>query len=1009
MENNLYNKLDLFILGKGVFYKLISQFIIIVLVILISNSNALALNFTYDGTHNLEHGWNISTTVPGFATSGSLLHADNGVADGNNLTITNGNGIDGAIGGWTDSNINVENNSVTLSGGFLFGGVTESTPGSFYGGYSTGSGNVTSNRVTISNNVVFNKTVHIYGGYMTGSGIVENNIINITSATFSGFLNLIYAGYSSNTGNVLNNKTIIEGIVNFADSDTDLTSIYGGYSTSSGNVSGNSVTIGDGVNFNNETSIYGGRSDFGLAINNSVSITGGKFTRLTSIYGGVSLSRDATHNSVSITGGEFSGTTSIYGGRVTSGFVTNNSVDISGGTFDGTTFIYGGYSAHSGALNNSITINGGTFTPNTTIVGGQSDVVSGTLPALHNNTVTLDGSTLTGLDLSGATITGGQHGTNSNSAAIRRTGNRLIVKNKVKVGDVRNFEYFDFYLNKATDDAPLTSNGAVNIGSDAIININIVESNQKLQIGDFIKLIDVSNGSFTGSSSSSYAIDSVSFMYALTEHLDTVNKIYGMAVNSVEVNPLSTGFVESRLASFSFMNQANNLILGQGINSAMESIMTDPSHWALFTVLSGTMYKYDTSLTGLTGDSWVAGSSFILGIAKALPIPTGDMFTGIYFETGVGSIRSSIHKNQYVSGGSISTDGNTQYYGGGALLRYSMDNGFYTEGFLRIGALTDELQSQHIDTFFNHGSTSMYVGAGVNLGYELKLFRARDMLDIYTNYTWGHLNGYSHLIDDYNYEFNSINSHQVAVGVQYNFIQQRMFSPFVGVSAEYELDTEATATIEHSYQTLSPNLKGLTGVAEVGVRIVPNRKIPLTMALNFGGHFGRRNGLDTSFDLEWRFGGKSKEEVDRDNINKAEKLQKTINSSNIYVEAIEDGVSINIGELLFKIDSYKLTAKGKKELKRVMKEIQNNYPNRKIIVIGHTDSIGSFEHNQRLSENRAKTVVDILKDGIDEENISYDGQAFTDPIAPNNTKKGRAKNRRVEIIIQLDDDTELKR
>ena len=1068
------------------------------------NSIGIGDNVTFSGTTKIYGGWSSAgeiaensvtigdgatfsdiTDIYGGNSSKSSVVTNNSVTIGKNAKFKNTVAI---YGGKSNSAGAVINNSVYIDTATEFAGDTTISGG------TSNTGAVTNNSVNISADSKFTGTnTNAYGGHSMGIGAVTGNSITITGATFSGTHSTnIYGGKSDGTGAVTSNSVNIGTGAEITTFYGTTTNIYGGRSTDNSAVEKNRVNIGDSATFSGDTAmIYGGYSDLGAVIENSVNIgtdatfnntgvtniyggystnTGvvkrnsvniGKSTifsgTTTNIYGGSSFDSLVTENSVNIgTGATFSGTTTgIYGGyALGSGEAVNNSVNITDATFSGTgaTSIYGGYSTGAGATENSITINDGTFTTGAVeaIVGGHSDLTSKALPALHNNTITLNSTTLTGLDLSGALITGGQHGTDSTTADIRRAGNKLVIINKVTVGDVRNFEYYDFYMNKSTDDAPLTSTGSVDIGDNAILTINIADNSETIKVGSFIKLIKITgDGTFLGSSDHSVAIQSVSFMYTLAEYKDVVNNIYGMTATSIMVNPLSTAFPESRLASFSFMNQANSLILGQGINSAMESIMVDPSHWALFTVLSGVYSSYDTNVANMknvTGDTYYGGSSFMLGIAKALAVPTGDMLTGIYFETGYGVIGSRIDTSIQT----INTDGNTQYYGGGALLRYSMDNGFYTEGFLRIGALSNDLQSRYLNTIFEHGSTSLYAGIGVNLGYELKLFKDRDMLDFYTNYTWGHLNGSNQNIDNYDYEFNSINSHQVAVGVQYNFIKQRMFSPFIGVSTEYEFDAEATAIIKNDYKISPSNLSGITGVAEVGVRVIPSPKIPLTMALNLGGHFGRRNGIDASFDLEWRFGGKKQSVVDEENrvteekkqqlieeekqqsikeenekienarIEKereaqlvldnqnsevAKELEKLINDENIKVKSVQEGVAVHVGELLFKTESYELTDDGEKGLKLIINEIKRTYPDKKIKINGHTDNKGDFPYNQKLSVQRAKTIADKMQDNLNKENISYEGKSFNEPIAPNETIEGRAKNRRVEIIIELNTNT----
>lgn len=72
----------------------------------------------------------------------------------------------------------------------------------------------------------------------------------------------------------------------------------------------------------------------------------------------------------------------------------------------------------------------------------------------------------------------------------------------------------------------------------------------------------------------------------------------------------------------------------------------------------------------------------------------------------------------------------------------------------------------------------------------------------------------------------------------------------------------------------------------------------------------------------------------------------------------------------------------------------------KFEVRGHTDNQGDDSFNQTLSENRAKSVVEYLKNkGIDSNRLSYKGFGESDPAASNNTKDGRAINRRVEFKL----------
>ncbi|PWA08480.1 DUF5723 family protein [Flavobacterium laiguense] len=82
-----------------------------------------------------------------------------------------------------------------------------------------------------------------------------------------------------------------------------------------------------------------------------------------------------------------------------------------------------------------------------------------------------------------------------------------------------------------------------------------------------------------------------------------------------------------------------------------------------------------------------------------------------------------------------------------------------------------------------------------------------------------------------------------------------------------------------------------------------------------------------------------------------------------------------------------------------IKEILKNYPNAKFSIEGHTDSVGNDKANQKLSEARAKVVMDALvAKGVNPDNLTYKGFGESKPVASNKTDNGRAANRRTEVI-----------
>ncbi len=114
------------------------------------------------------------------------------------------------------------------------------------------------------------------------------------------------------------------------------------------------------------------------------------------------------------------------------------------------------------------------------------------------------------------------------------------------------------------------------------------------------------------------------------------------------------------------------------------------------------------------------------------------------------------------------------------------------------------------------------------------------------------------------------------------------------------------------------------------------------------------------------------------------------------------GLVVNMPDVLFDSGQYTLKSAARERLARIS-GIVLAYPELRLEVEGHTDSIGGDEFNQRLSEKRAASVRDYLVDsGVSMNNIIARGFGETQPVADNGTSAGRKLNRRVEMIVSGD-------
>lgn len=109
---------------------------------------------------------------------------------------------------------------------------------------------------------------------------------------------------------------------------------------------------------------------------------------------------------------------------------------------------------------------------------------------------------------------------------------------------------------------------------------------------------------------------------------------------------------------------------------------------------------------------------------------------------------------------------------------------------------------------------------------------------------------------------------------------------------------------------------------------------------------------------------------------------------------------IRLSNALFAFDKFDLNEEARTMLDEVVGWLKE-YPNLKVEIGGHTDNMGSDEYNQKLSENRAKSVYDyFVSHGVAADRLSYKGYGESRPIATNETAEGRQANRRVELQIK---------
>lgn len=130
---------------------------------------------------------------------------------------------------------------------------------------------------------------------------------------------------------------------------------------------------------------------------------------------------------------------------------------------------------------------------------------------------------------------------------------------------------------------------------------------------------------------------------------------------------------------------------------------------------------------------------------------------------------------------------------------------------------------------------------------------------------------------------------------------------------------------------------------------------------------------------------------------RAEELAMRVNE--LEAQQTERGLVLTLGDVLFDFDKATLKPGGQRAVSELTKFLKE-YPERKVMIEGFTDSIGSESYNEELSRRRADAVrMELNKNGISSGRIQIRGYGERFAVASNNTEAGRQRNRRVEVII----------
>lgn len=135
----------------------------------------------------------------------------------------------------------------------------------------------------------------------------------------------------------------------------------------------------------------------------------------------------------------------------------------------------------------------------------------------------------------------------------------------------------------------------------------------------------------------------------------------------------------------------------------------------------------------------------------------------------------------------------------------------------------------------------------------------------------------------------------------------------------------------------------------------------------------------------------------------AEELAKDIPGAT--VERVGEGILVTFESgILYDFNSDALRSAARENLRNLADSL-TEYPRTNVLLVGHTDAVGSDSYNDGLSQRRASTAASFLaSQGVERARVDATGRGETEPVASNETERGRQENRRVEVAIFASED-----
>ncbi|MDR2199819.1 MAG: autotransporter outer membrane beta-barrel domain-containing protein [Deltaproteobacteria bacterium] len=405
----------------------------------------------------------------------------------------------------------------------------------------------------------------------------------------------------------------------------------------------------------------------------------------------------------------------------------------------------------------------------------------------------------------------------------------------------------------------MTAASAVDIAG-SIVNVGVDGTSSPLREVDTVNLIDASAGTLSGTPANTSSDGSGMLGVTLRYEFDILvdGQILLATVTKAAVNEQAKSFSEGRLAGAALLLQGSDLLAESGTRSAL-----DPARGGRNGVGGG--YGVEVFSAARVGDVRrntgshidLRGFSSLIGVAKTIEIGSNNLTAGVFFEYGEGSYDAY---NSFVGSPPVHADGDTDYRGGGILARVDFaDDGtgnLYGEFSFRMGGAHNSYLSRDLWDSSGRAATydlsSRYHGFHFGLGYVGDITESASV-ELYGRYLWNGVgDGSVRLSTGEEIGFDRVDSSRFKLGAKISRAFNDHLAAYAGAAFEHEFEGRAGA-MTNGFFIPAPNMKGSTGIGELGVSLSPSAGSGLSIDFGAQGYVGKRRGVTGSLSVKFSF------------------------------------------------------------------------------------------------------------------------------------------------------------